>query len=284
MSIDTTWLRCPNCLLDLAAIDERVFGCPTGHRFDRAKEGYLTLLPPRAPRTIGDDRAMLAARSALLERGAYSPIAQAVAEAAATVATDASGAPARIADLGCGTGYYSAAVARALPAATFLLADRSPDAVRLSLRALPRATGVVLDLWRPLPIRDGTVDVGLNVFAPRNGGEFARILRPNGRLVVVVPAEAHLRELRRAGALLDIPTGKADRVAQQLAESDLHVEATTSIEYSLETDATTRGFLAGMGPSAHHAGSLSSEDGDGPVDVTIAVDVLVFAHSPRPAP
>ncbi len=284
MSIDTTWLRCPSCLLDLAAIDERVFGCPTGHRFDRAKQGYLTLLPPRAPRTIGDDRAMLAARSALLERGAYSPIAEAVTEVAATVATDASGAPARIADLGCGTGYYSAAVARALPAATFLLADRSPDAVRLSLRALPRATGVVLDLWRPLPIRDGTVDVGLNVFAPRNGGEFARILRPNGRLVVVVPAEAHLHELRRAGALLDIPTGKADRVAQQLAESGLHAEATTSIEYSLETDAATRGFLAGMGPSAHHAGSLSSEDGDGPVDVTIAVDVLVFAHSPRPAP
>ncbi|HEY5861011.1 MAG TPA: methyltransferase domain-containing protein, partial [Actinomycetota bacterium] len=167
MSIDTTWLRCPNCLLDLSAIDDLVFGCPNGHRFDRARQGYLTLLPPRAPHTIGDDREMLAARVALLDHGAYSPIAEAVAAAAAAVPAMAPGAPARIADLGCGTGYYSAAVARTLPAATFLLADRSPDAVRISLRALPHATGVVLDLWRPLPIRDDTVDVALNVFAPR---------------------------------------------------------------------------------------------------------------------
>jgi 23S rRNA (guanine745-N1)-methyltransferase len=287
MSIDTTWLRCPNCLLDLSAIDDRVFGCANGHRFDRARQGYLTLLPPRAPRTIGDDREMLAARAALLEHGAYSPIAAAVAEAAVgetAAPTVAPGAPPRIADLGCGTGYYSAAVAHARPAATFLLADRSPDAVRISLRALPRATGVVLDLWRPLPIRDDTVDVALNVFAPRNGDEFARIVRPGGRLVVVVPAEAHLHELRRSGALLDIPAGKAVRVAEQLAASGFHAETTTTIEYSLETDAATRGLLAGMGPSAHHAGSLSSGAGDEPVDVTIAVDVIVFARAPRPSP
>ena len=287
MSIDTTWLRCPNCLLDLSAIDDRVFGCQNGHRFDRARQGYLTLLPPRAPRTIGDDRDMLAARVALLEHGAYSPIAEAVAEAAVAEAAGppmASAALPRIADLGCGTGYYSAAVARSLRTATFLLADRSPDAVRISLRALPRATGVVLDLWRPLPIRDDTVDVALNIFAPRNGGEFARVLRPGGRLVGVVPAEAHLQELRRTGALLDIPAGKADRVAEQLAESGFHAETTTTIEYSLETDAATRGLLAGMGPSAHHAGTLSSAAGDAPVDVTIAVNVIVFARAPRPSP
>jgi 23S rRNA (guanine745-N1)-methyltransferase len=283
MSIDTTWLRCPNCLQDLSAIDDRVFGCPNGHRFDRAKQGYLTLLPPRAPRTIGDDRDMLAARAALLDRGAYSPIAEGIAEVAAAVPTNAPGAPARIADLGCGTGYYSAAVAHALPAAIFLLADRSPDAVRLSLRAVPRATGVVLDLWRPLPIRDETVDVALNVFAPRNGSEFARVVRPNGRLVVVVPAETHLQELRRTGALIDIPAGKADRVEEQLATCGFEAETTTTIEYSLATDAGVRALLAGMGPSAHHAASLSSDDGDEPVDVTIAVDVLVFARSPRSA-
>ena len=286
MSIDTTWLRCPNCLLDLSAIDDRVFGCPNGHRFDRARQGYLTLLPPRAPRTIGDHREMLAARAALLEHGAYSPIADAVAAAVAAAAspTVAPDAPARIADLGCGTGYYSATVARVLPTATFLLADRSPDAVRASLRALPDATGVVLDLWRPLPIRDETVDVALNIFAPRNGGEFARVIRPGGRLVVVVPAEAHLQELRRTGALLDIPAGKARQVAEQLAESGFHAETATTIEYSLETDAATRGLLAGMGPSAHHTGSLSSEAGDASVDLTIAVDVIVFARVPRSSP
>ena len=81
MSIDSTWLRCPNCFLDLAEVDGNVFGCAAGHRFDRAKHGYLTLLPPKAPRTVGDDREMLRSRAALLDSGAYAPIAAAITDA-----------------------------------------------------------------------------------------------------------------------------------------------------------------------------------------------------------
>jgi 23S rRNA (guanine745-N1)-methyltransferase len=281
MSIDTTWLRCPNCFQDLSAIDDRVYGCAAGHRYDRARQGYLTLLPPRAPRTIGDDREMLAARSALLDGGAYSPIATAIADVVSTVPPRTPGATLRIADLACGTGYYSATITRAVPDAAILLADRSPEAVRISLRALPAATGVVLDLWRPLPIRDGVVDVALNVFAPRNGAEFARVIAPNGRLVVAVPGDTHLQELRRGGAVLDVPAGKADRVGEQLAAFGFEQASTTSIHYLLETDAATRGLLIGMGPSAHHADSLSSANasGDARTDVTVAVDLLVFARA-----
>ena len=281
MSIDTTWLRCPNCFQDLSTIDDRVYGCAAGHRFDRARQGYLTLLPPRAPRTIGDDRQMLAARSDLLDSGAYSPIASAITEVVTAVPPRASGAAVRIADLACGTGYYSATIARAVPEAAILLADRSSDAVRISLRALPAATGVVLDLWRPLPIRDGVVDVALNVFAPRNGAEFSRVLGPNGRLVVVVPGEAHLQELRRSGSVLEVPPGKAERVGEQLHAFGFEPASTTSIQYLLETDAATRGLLAGMGPSAHHVDGLSPAEASGDVrtDVTIAVDLLVFARS-----
>jgi 23S rRNA (guanine745-N1)-methyltransferase len=281
MSIDTTWLRCPNCFQDLSAIDDRVYGCAAGHRFDRARQGYLTLLPPRAPRTVGDDREMLAARSALLDGGAYSPIATAIADVVSDVPPRAPGAVLRIADLACGTGYYSATITRAVPDAAILLADRSSEAVRISLRALPAATGVVLDLWRPLPIRDGVVDVALNVFAPRNGAEFARVLGPNGRLIVLVPGDAHLQELRRGGAVLDVPAGKAERVGEQLNTFGFEEVSTTSIHYLLETDAATRAHLIGMGPSAHHVGSLSTADasGDERTDVTIAVDLLVFARS-----
>lgn len=285
MSIDSTWLRCPNCFLDLSEVDGQVFGCEAGHRFDRAKHGYLTLLPPRAPRTVGDDRAMLEARTALLGGGAYAPIATAITDAVAVDRTVAAHEPIRIADFGCGTGYYSAALSHAIPDAAFLLADRSPDAVRMSLRALPAATGVVLDLWRPLPLRDGVVDVALNVFAPRNGAEFARVLQPEGRLVVVVPTDLHLHEVRRTGALLDVPAGKSDQVAEQLSEAGLVLRSSTAVEYAFNADAPTRALLAGMGPSAHHGGSLSSNDSPevesveitGPV--TVSVEVLTFGRS-----
>ncbi|MDQ0896019.1 putative RNA methyltransferase [Agromyces ramosus] len=280
MSIDSTWLRCPNCLLDLTQIDVRVYGCAAGHRFDRAKHGYLTLLAPRAPRTIGDDREMLAARATLLEGGAYAPIGAALVDAVQATLPTGARSPLRIADFGCGTGYYSAVLARALPEAAFLLADRSPDAVRTSLRAHPDATGVVLDIWRPLPVRDAVVDVALNVFAPRNGPEFARVLRPNGRLVVIVPTDAHLHELRAEGALLDVPTGKADRVAEQLAVAGLGTRSTVPVEYTIEADASTRALLAGMGPSAHHAAELSpTGTTDGARTVTVSVELVVFERA-----
>ena len=35
------------------------------------------------------------------------------------------------------------------------------------------------------------------MFAPRNPGEFHRVLRPNGSLIVVRPTVDHLAELRR---------------------------------------------------------------------------------------
>lgn len=288
MSIDSTWLRCPNCFLDLSEVDANVFGCTAGHRFDRAKHGYLTLLPPKAPRTVGDDREMLQARAALLDGGAYAPIASAITDAAHAHRSISVDDSLRIADFGCGTGYYSDALAQALPASAILLADRSPEAVRVSLRALPSATGVVMDLWRPLPLRDGVVDIALNVFAPRNPAEFARVLTPRGRLIVVVPTDAHLQELRRSGALIEVPTGKSDRVAEQLHEAGLVLRTSTGVEYAFEADVATRRLLAGMGPSAHHGDSLASSDATvveaEAIEVSVAVSVLTFELAEPVAP
>ena len=284
MSIDSTWLRCPNCFTHLSPVGERVYGCEHGHRFDRSKYGYLTLLPPKAPRTVGDDRSMLEARARLLGGGAYRPIADAVVAAALSDASAPSSRPLRIADLGCGTGYYASRVGDAEPGADILLADRSPDAVRAALRASPSATGVVLDIWRPLPIRTGAADVILNVFAPRNPAEFARILRPDGRLVVVVPRPEHLAELRQDGLLLDVPAEKANAVTEQFAAAGLVRRRVDAVDYRLDTDRDTRQLLAGMGPSAHHSPSLGRDsDAANAVAVTVAVDVLTFAHPARRA-
>ena len=275
MSIDSTWLRCPNCFAELSAFDERVFGCEHGHRFDRAKQGYLTLLPPKAPRTIGDDRAMLDARAVLLGSGAYRPISDEIRRASAL---DSFGASPSIADLGCGTGYYSRRLAEAHPEARLLLADRSADAVRASLRVLPRGTGIVMDIWRPFPIRTATADVVLNVFAPRNPSEFARILRQSGRLVVVVPRVNHLAELRRDGLLLDVPPEKASAATDRLSDAGLVRRSAATVEYRLEADGDLRRMLAGMGPSAHHTAAATGVPDDETVGVTVSVDVLGFGH------
>lgn len=283
MSIDSTWLRCPNCSLPLAGVGDRILGCSAGHRFDISRQQTVTLLPPRAPHTIGDSREMLEARAGLLGSGAFEPIAAAISEACAASATSAQ-ASLRIADLGCGTGYYSARLAADFPGSALLLSDRSPAAVRIASKAVPGATGVILDLWRPLPIRDGIVDVSINVFAPRNPDEFARITRAGGSLIVVVPTAQHLQELRARGGMLDIPSGKAGLVATQLAAAGFDADASRRVEYVVPlTPAHVRALVA-MGPSAHHVDGRPDEGSDGAgalgtsatTDVTVSVDVLRF--------
>lgn len=218
---------------------------------------------------------MLDARAALLDSGLYAPIANAVANAVEStfVGSQAGGAhsptappsgpvqprtPLSIADLGCGTGYYAAAVVARVPTARLLAADRSADAVRMTLRALGGSvdtTGVVLDLWRPLPLRDASADVLLDVFAPRNPAEYARVLAPGGALIVVVPTAAHLAGLRESAGMLDIPAGKEALVVEQFDAAGLRHSASVRVEYLIEPDAATRALIAGMGPSAHHGGT-----------------------------
>ena len=56
--------------------------------------------------------------------------------------------------------------------------DVTKPALRRAARAHPRVGAVLADTWGPLPLADGSADVLLNVFAPRNGPEMRRVLRP----------------------------------------------------------------------------------------------------------
>ena len=99
------------------------------------------------------------------------------------------------------------------PARSGVVLDSSPYAARRAARAHPRAMAVVADTWARLPVRDGAVDRVLVVFAPRNGPEIARVLDPDGRLVVVTPAADHLGELVGPLGLLRVDPDKAARLA-----------------------------------------------------------------------
>ncbi len=288
MSFDTTWFRCPNCFSPLSATADLVIGCENGHRFDVARQGTVTLLPPRAPRTVGDDHKMLTARAALLDSALYVPIADAIADLAQrNLASLPAGGPLgpRLVDFGCGTGYYASRVAERVSAAAVLVADRSPVAVRVAVRAVPGATGVVLDIWRPLPLRDDSADLALNVFAPRNPEEYARVVRPGGTLVVVVPRENHLAELRRDGSVLTVPADKERLVTESLGAAGFDLAETAHVEYSASISDDQRAHLVAMGPSAHHVAEAAANDA-GPAgeaatheteqQVTVSVDVLAF--------
>ena len=189
---------------------------------------------------------MVADRAAFLGSGHYDGVTAALAEAVL-----ADGPPHTLLDLGGGTGHHLAAILDRVPEAVGVVLDASPYAARRAARAHPRAMAVVADSWARLPVLDGVLDRVLVVFAPRNGPEIARVLRPGGRLVVVTPAADHLAELVGPLGLLRVDPRKAERTATAL-ESDLPADRGGLPPADLELDRSAVRGLVGMGPHARH--------------------------------
>lgn len=102
---------CPLCAAPLEKTD-RTYRCPRGHSFDRAREGYVHLLPANRmhSKAPGDDKAMAAARNRFLSGGWYAPLRDALCR----LAVDHAPARPAVLDSGCGEGYYTAGVCAAL--------------------------------------------------------------------------------------------------------------------------------------------------------------------------
>jgi 23S rRNA (guanine745-N1)-methyltransferase len=267
-----TCLRCPVCRAGLDPAGGAGLRCPRGHSFDRARQGYVDLTSGPAPHP-GDTADMVAARAAFLGAGHYGFVS---AELAAR-------APERglIVDAGAGTGAHLAAVLDAHPGAVGLALDVSRYALRRSARAHPRAAAARCDVWAGLPLADRSVAALLNVFAPRNGAEFARVLRADGALLVVTPGPDHLRELVDALGLLRVDPSKEDRLAASLGRWFTPVSSTVARRRLSLTHAEVE-TLVGMGPSAWHTGAadLAARIAALPAPVAVTAEVRIGQYAP----
>src|SRR5690606_9551157 len=159
----------------------------------------------------------------------------------------------------------------------FIGVDVSKEAVRLAARAYPDVVFLVNDVKHRVTVADGSVDVLLDVFAPRNPGEFARVVRDGGLLLVAIPGDDHLRELRERLPLLGIEPGKRERTVEQFAGA-FRLESEEVVEYRRELGAEEVVDLVGMTPSAWHVeeDALAEAATWGAVTVTVSVLVMGF--------
>ncbi|MDN4644089.1 methyltransferase domain-containing protein [Arthrobacter sp. PsM3] len=282
-------LLCPVCRnrLGFSGGAARTLVCPANHSFDAAKQGYFNFLVGKGTVFEADTADMVAARFDFLSAGHYRPLAGAVAEVAAPVLSGGTAQnPGTVLDAGTGTGHYlralldRMAVDRTPTAAVGL--DISKFALRRAARLNPEAVNLVCDVWQPLPVADGAADVVTVVFAPRNAGEFARVLRPGGRLIVVTPRPGHLGEIAGRAGMLGIDPAKDERLAASLEGHFSSLSADNlDVPLLLAPDDVAR--LALMGPAGHHLdrGALASLAAALPPLTSVSARFRISVFEPR---
>jgi 23S rRNA (guanine745-N1)-methyltransferase len=193
--------------------EDRQLRCPLGHAFDRAREGYWNLLQPQDRRSsrAGDRDAAVLARHRWLARGFVDGLADLLASRIDALRL----APGAVAcDVGCGEGTLTARLLASRPVVGCGI-DLSTKAIRLASRAAPELTWIVANADRGIPLADASVSLALSIFGRRPVSELRRVVAAEGMLIVVVPAEDDLLELREAAQGTAV---RRDRVDDTMAE------------------------------------------------------------------
>lgn len=228
-------LRCPLCHHTLLA-GEKDAACAQGHRFDRAREGYLNLLPVQHKNSLnpGDDATMVVARNNFLEAGFYTPFRDTLQGLLAPLQAE------HLLDSGCGEGWYSTALSKSAQNTTAF--DISKEAIRRAAKRNRDITWLVASSG-DIPLANACVDVIIAIFSPVTATEAARVLKPGGSLLIAAPGEKHLWELREA-LYPEVRAHQAEKWQQELAPGFLlHSEADIRFNIDLPDNTAVKNLL-----------------------------------------
>lgn len=176
--------------------------CPSGHSFDRARQGYYHLLPANKmhSKIPGDTAEMVRSRRRFLERGYYREFQEELCKLAAECLQ---GLPpeqlppeqAVILDAGCGEGYYTGALHSAFPQALLCGFDISRWAVKAAAGKYKGISFAVASSFS-IPAPDSFCHLLIDIFSPLAQAEFARVVKPGGYFIYAVPGRRHLMGLK----------------------------------------------------------------------------------------
>ena len=192
------FVRCPVCGAALSREGGSLYcGGERRHTYDIAKEGYVNLLPPGRAKNArtGDGADMIRAREKFLAGGGYDRYSREAAEfAAGFLLGDEGYRDLVLLDSGCGEGYYTETIARNNSVCGI---DISKDALKVAAKRCETVSFAVASIG-DIPLKNGSRDVIVNIFAPDSPVEFSRVLCDGGRLITVQPMERHLLGLKAA--------------------------------------------------------------------------------------
>ena len=274
-------LQCPLCRTPLAVEIQGRLRCTNNHSFDLAKNGtvQLTSGPLKAPPY---DARLFRHRWEIMCSGFFDPLLTCLA---ATVKGDHDReAQPMILDAGCGAGTHLDRLRVLWHQNTneghqpvWMGIDISKDAIHTAATMHPGSLWITADL-NALPLAPQSCDVILNVLSPSSYGEFARVLRPGGKVFKVIPGAGYLRELRSF-----IPTAEeySNELVLRRFETFLENVERKPVHYRYPLTRETAYHLVAMTPLGWNQDpeALSSEVFQRFGEVT--VDLLLLSGQPR---
>ena len=187
---------CPHCG-NVLLKNPTSYRCEKNHCFDQAKQGYVNLLCAKNRGNHGDDKGMVSARCAFLDTNAYLPFCDTVCSLLNTVSHD----DFSVLDAGCGEGYYTTRIHEALTAKCNALdihgLDVSKNAVIHAAKRNKQIQWSVGSVYA-LPYPSSSFSAIVSLFSPFARDEFLRVLQEKGYLLMGIPLEDHLWELKSA--------------------------------------------------------------------------------------
>ncbi len=264
--------QCPLCKALLTIDDDtKGYTCPQRHHFDRAKEGYLNLLPVqhKHSKAPGDNKEMLQARQVFLTAGYYDRLGMAMVDMLKQHCTEQE--QFEMLDLGCGEGFYSRYLAAHLQKSTPAIygVDIAKFAIAQAAKLLPIGHFAVAS-YLLLPYPENSFELIIRIFAPSNPEEITRVLKPNGWLLTVTPGPRHLWQLKA----LIYPEVREHPIVTEI-DSHFKLIQRTNCAYSITPKREHRLALLQMTPFAWRANAETHQKLENAENLEIETDFIM---------
>lgn len=187
---NTLLFKCPNCGLSLNLFNN-TYKCKNGHCFDIASSGYLNLIIANRKRSnnSGDNKIMVNSRKDFLSQGYYNILIKEVLDEFINKKHI------NYLDIGCGEGYFTDNFKKLNNKLNIYAIDISKEAIKKASKLNKKINWIVGSV-NNLPIKDNSIDILTQIFAPHNVTEYTRVLKDDGLIITVTPAKNHLYEIK----------------------------------------------------------------------------------------
>jgi 23S rRNA (guanine745-N1)-methyltransferase len=259
-----TLFSCPLCKVSMHVTDDGHIICENHHSFDIAKQGYVNFMIK--PSTSMYSKSLFDSRQEVITSGLYSPLQE-------TIANHMGNHVKTILDTGCGEGSHLERISNLLEHEIVSVGiDISKEGIQSAAKFYEKKIWCVGDLANS-PYKKQSFDCILNILSPANYDEFSRLLKPNGKVIKVVPQSDYLKEIRRqAFANSEKESYSNEQTVERFKEHFDNVKQ-ERITYTMPLTLNLVPKLLEMTPLGWHLEKDISLN-----EITIDLDVLVGEH------